>query len=314
MGTDGHQARSSGYGGPAQARDPHDFTRRQALQGGAAIALGATVFSRPAAARAATAGAPLVAAMHVHASYSEGPGSWEQQYANCVTTGVDVLWQTDHDFRARALNYLTTVTGSFVPSTTGSWKQHAATLGSGGAVHVLVESSSSTRSATQTLVMADKPTAVNSFRTGIDGQTFAVAFGTSRLDAGTRFELVVPLSVHPAQSGRPAGQYTLRYRFLPGGAPRRFTSGGGLVGVVTAPMPANGASLTLTPQNDVAALWPAMAATDHCSFSLAFVVTSPYVGAVADVRLRSVTVQRVRHDAAGVPSVQQALQQAYSAR
>ena len=63
-------------------------SRRTVLQAGAAAALGAVVLGRPGAAGAAPVSAaglagtdPLVAAMHVHASYSENEGSWEEQYA-----------------------------------------------------------------------------------------------------------------------------------------------------------------------------------------------------------------------------------------
>jgi len=295
------------------------LTRRQALQAGAAVALGGTVLARPGAAGAASASPAalagtdaFVAAMHVHASYSEGPGSWEQQYANAVATGVDVLFQTDHDFRARAINYMGRLSGTFTGTTTGSWAQHAATFSASGPIRVLVEAAGSSP-ATQSLVMAEKPTAVNAFRTGIDGQTLTHAFGSSRLDAGATYEVVLGLSVHPAQGGRPRGQYSLRYRFQPGVAPRRFTEGGGLVGVVLAAMPANGTTVTLNPQADIAAIWPTMLAIDQCSFLLSFVVTSPRTGVVADVHLQSVTVQRARHDAAGVLAAQRTIQQRYSA-
>lgn len=297
---------------------PPLLTRRQALQAGAAVAFGAAVLGRPGAAGAAginpaslTGTDPLVAAMHVHAVYSEGPGSWEQQYANAVAAGVDVLFQTDHDFRARAQNYMSRLSGTFIGSTTGSWAQHAATFSASGPIRVMVQASGSTP-ATQTLAMAEKPTAVNNFRTGIDGQTLTHVFGTSRLDAGARYEVVLGLSLHPAQGGRPAGQYSLRYRFQRGATPGRSTEGNGLVGVVLAPMPANGSTVTLNPQADIAAIWPSMLAIDHCSLLLSFVVTSPRKGVVADVRLQSVTVHRVRHDAAGVLAAQQSIQQRYS--
>lgn len=300
------------------------ISRRELLQGSAAAALGVAVLGRPLAARAVpssasglTGLAPLVAAMHVHASYSEGDAgvtaSWDQQYAVASAAGVDVLWQTDHDFRARARNYMTSLRGTFIGSTTGATAQKAASFAAGGVIRLLVESAGATP-ATQRLAMEEKPTAVNNFRTGIDGQTIAHGFGSSRLDVGALYEVVLTLSVHPAQDGRPAGEYSLRYRFARGASPRRFTEGGGLVGVVLAPMPPNGATVTLNPQADVGALWPGMVAVDHCSTLLAFVVTSPRRGVVADVRLRAVTVNRARHDAAGVLAAQRQLAAAYSPR
>ena len=178
---------------------------------------------------------------------------------------------------------------------------------------MLIEASGST-TATQRLTMEERPTAFNTFRTGIQGQVFTHVFGTSRLDTGARYEMVLTLSLHPAQGGRPAGQYSLRYRFLRGATAARFTEGGGLVGVVRRPMPANGTTVTLTPETDIRAIWPTMQAIDHCSWLLAFQCTSPRRGVVADVRLNSVTVTRPRHDAAGVRAAQEALAAAYSAR
>ena len=302
-------------------------SRRQFIQGGAAVALGTVVLARPGAAGAAsvsstslTGSDPLVAAMHVHAAYSEGRGSWEAQYRNCVRAGADVLYQTDHDFRARAVNYATlltstmgTIGAAFQGATTGAWVRHAASISAGGAIRVMVEASGS-NPATQSLTMVEKPAAVNKFRTGIDGQTIKHVFGASTLAAGARYEMVLSLSLHPGRPDRPEGQYSLRYRFERNVTARRFTEGGGLVGVVLAPMPANGTTVTFTPLQDIQAVWPSMFAADNCSFLLSFVVRSPRRGVLADVNVSSVTVQRARHDAAGILAVQQAIAQRYSAQ
>jgi hypothetical protein len=307
--------RSEGSGGA-----PAGVTRRQLLEGTAAAALGVAVLGRPVAARAVPSRAatisglaPVLAAMHVHASHSEGPASWQQQYANAAAAGVDVLWQTDHDFRARALRYMTLLAGTFVPTTTGAWAQRAATFSSTGPVRVLIESAGSAP-AVESLVMEDRPTADDGFRTGIQGQTLTHVFGTSRLDAGARYELVLHLSLHPAQGGRPGGQFSLRYRFMRGASRARFTESRGLVGVVRAPMPPEGTTVTLDPESDIRALWPTMLAIDHCSWLLSFVCTSPRHGVVADVNLLSVTVDRPRHDADSVRTAQETFARYYSSR
>ena len=79
-------------------------------------------------------------------------------------------------------------------------------------------------------------------------------------------------------------------------------------------MPADGATVTLNPQADIAAIWPSMLATDHVSLLLAFVVTSPRRGVVADVRTRAVTINRVRHDPAGILAAQRQMATRYSAQ
>jgi hypothetical protein len=302
-------------GGAARGEGPR-WTRRQVLATGALTALGAVVAGHPGRASAAATfagAAPFVAGMHVHAVYSEGAGSWDQQYFAARNAGANVLWQTDHDFRAVAQNYMTKLSGTFLASTTGSTVQHTATFSAQGPIRVLVESAGSSP-ATQTLAMQDNPNAFNFFRTGIDGQTLSHAFGTSRLDTGATYEVVLPLSTHPAQAGRPAGQYSLRYRFQPGATPRRFTEGNSLVGVVLAPMPANGTTVTLDPVPDIQALWPDLLAIDNVSFGLSFVVTSPRTGVVADVHLQQVVVNRVRHDPAGILAAQHRFASTYSPR
>jgi hypothetical protein len=223
------------------------------------------------------------------------------------------MWQTDHDFRARALDYLGNLGGNFGSSTTGTVVAHSASLDPGGSIRVMVESAGP-RIATQSLTMDDKVTAVNFFRTGIDGQTLTCLFGPGRLAQDARFEIVLTLSIHPSTGGRPAGQYALRYRFRADVTTTRFTEEKGLVGVVRAPLPAPGTRITLDPQADIEALWPDMVAIDHGSVLLAFVATSPRRGAPADVVLQSVTVNRIRHDALGVLSAQRYLAATYSAK
>lgn len=294
----------------------HGWTRRQVLQTGALAALGAVVAGcgdRASAASTLAGRAPFVAGMHVHACYSEGTASWEQQYSAAKNAGANVLWQTDHDFRAVAQNYMTKLSGVFVPSTTGSAAQHAATFSAQGPIRVMVQSGTSSP-ATQTLAMQDNPNAFNFFRTGVDGQTLTHVFGSSRLDSGATYEVVLTLSVHPAQGGRPTGQYSLRYRFQPAVTARRFTEGSGLVGVVLAPMPANGTTVTLNPVADISAIWPSMMAIDNSTYGLAFVVTSPRSGVVADVNLQQVVVNRVRHDSAGILAAQHQFASTYSPR
>src|SRR4051794_41568185 len=92
---------------PGQAHEhehEHGATRRQVLQAGSAILLGAVVLSRPGVAGAAPVSAaslagtdPFVAAMHVHACYSEGTGSREAHKPAAGTPRAQLLSQTDPD-------------------------------------------------------------------------------------------------------------------------------------------------------------------------------------------------------------------------
>ena len=72
-------------------------------------------------------------AMHVHGSWSEGMQSWQQACTSAMAIGVDVLYFTDHNYRARAANnYITNLSGKFVATTTGSPATHTATLSGAG--------------------------------------------------------------------------------------------------------------------------------------------------------------------------------------
>ena len=79
-------------------------------------------------------------AMHVHGSWSEGPGSWEAQFQQAATNGFDVLFMTDHDTRATAYNYATSLADAvYTSSSTGTFAQNVMTR-TGGAVRLLAES------------------------------------------------------------------------------------------------------------------------------------------------------------------------------
>ncbi len=206
---------------------------------------------------------------------------------------------TDHDHVARAVHHMTELSGVFEPATTGPVLRHAAALAADGSAHLLVESAGS-QAAVQSLTIQEKPNAWNRLRTGIGGLVLTHTFGPSRLDAGATYELVVVLSLHPARAGRPAGQYSLRYRFAASPSAGRSVEGDGTVGVVRHPLPAPGTALSLVPADDAALLWPDVPATDNSACWLALVVTSPRAGAVADVSVQSVRFTWAEHDAAHV--------------
>ncbi|MFZ0324871.1 MAG: hypothetical protein WAN48_12175 [Actinomycetes bacterium] len=301
---------------------PHPLSRRQffTVVGGSALGLllpdSASAADRAALAAGSmrlTGARPLRLAMHVHGSWSEGLGSWDAQFTQAALNKIDVLYLTDHDFRATGYRYLSTLADpKWVRSTTGSLARQDSTV-TAGAVRLLAESASTTSAASVTLAVEPKPTAFNRLRTGIAGQSLRHTIGASTLSNGATYEIVVALSYHPARGGRPAGNYELCYRFGAFGS-SRFTENSGLRGVVTAPRQASGTTVTLTPTADVAALWPDMLAMDNCFYGLAFVAKSPKKGAVADVNISAVQFVRTQNDPAHVTANQQALISSYAPR
>ncbi len=297
----------------------HSGLSRRGLLTAVGAAVGTSVVPvvglRPALASGTTfTGAqPLRAAMHVHASWSEGPGSWSAQFSRADEAGLDVLFMTDHDFRALAFNYVDSLSPALtVPSASGATRQRAATK-SGGSLHLLVESSGAGAS-TATLALDPVKTANNQLRTSIAGHVLAHTFGPSSLGPAATYEVVVTLSLHPGTTARPAGQLQLRYRYQPGGGTAVGLEQRGLVGVVAGPLPGAGVTVLLDLEADVARLWPDVFAIDNSLFGLAFTVTSPGVGSVADVAVSDVAFLRSQSDETSVVANQSRVLARYAPR
>ena len=257
-------------------------------------------------------GTPVRAAMHVHGSWSEGLASWEAQFRQAALTGIDLLYMTDHDKRAMALNYITSLNGvTLVTRSVGGLKQRAATV-AGGSFRLLAESSSATAPASVTLEVEPKPTAFNRLRTSIAGMSLKQTVTSAQLSGGSSYDVVVTLSYHPSAGGRAAGQYRLVYRF--GGTRARWTEAGGLTGVVRVPEPAAGSVQTLVPEADASAFWPDMLAMDNSCFGLAFTAYSPHTGSVADTRIASLQFIRTKNAASDVVSAQAEVIRTYQPR
>ena len=218
---------------------------------------------------------------------------------------------TDHDSRATARGYLTSLAGvKWVKTSNGALSRQASTTTAGG-FRLLAESASTNAAASVSIAVQAKPQAFNRLRTGIAGHSLrhsVTSFGTT---GGATYEVVIALSYHPAIADRPAGNYELRYRF--GAQPaRRFTENNGLRGVVTLPVQAAGTTITLRPDEDAATLWPDMLAIDNAFYGLSFVATSPARGAVADIQVSSVQIVRSQSDPASVIANQERLINTYS--
>jgi hypothetical protein len=122
----------------------------------------------------------------------------------------------------------------------------------GGSLRLAAQSSS-TRPA-KFGYFADCHPAGWNYRDNVTGQSLLMdvllASGWSR----GYLELLVSTSEHPASSGRPARNYTLSYRFTPGGPASRMANG--INGVITVPVTGPWQTVTITPSTDIAHLWP----------------------------------------------------------
>lgn len=295
----------------------HPWSRRSFLESlgvmGGSLFLPIHPLTRTSRANTLTGGAPVLTAMHVHGSWSEGgdgPGSWQGQFHQASQSGIDVMYMTDHDHRALATYYLTRLDSGvgWNRLTSGALSQNSATTGAGG--FRLVAESAGSGPASVTLKVDEKTTAWNRLRTSIAGQSLTHAFGAVALPEAATYEIVIDLSYHPATGGRPAGAYQLRYRF--GVTAGRYLEAGGLVGVVGFPAPASGSAVTFSIDQDVAALWPDMLALDNCFYNLMFTATSPLRGSTADVTVASVRFHRTQNNEADVIANQRTVIDTYS--
>jgi hypothetical protein len=107
------------------------------------------------------------------------------------------------------------------------------------------------------------------YRDNLNGQSLTIDVLLTKGWQAGYLELLIVSSYHEATGGRPAGGYQLSYQFVPPGGTARRTANG-IRGVVTVPVRPNSGSdpwgtMTISPAEDIAALWPDM---DHRDFGL----------------------------------------------
>ncbi|HEX9342240.1 MAG TPA: hypothetical protein VF995_01310 [Actinomycetota bacterium] len=276
-----------------------DFLRGAGRIGAALLVPGASQVLSPTIADAATVDAAAEAglfptrlcrvsnAMHIHASFDEVDGSFDAQLAEATRCGINVMWPTDHDWRMQAIGYITTLrflnpemsngtTVGYQASTSGSLTTSTAALDSvtspgdptGGSVHLAATSAGAEpASARMNVLPSDR------LRANLTGQTLTMDVLAASVGTDAWLEVLINLSYHPPQAGRPAGNYQLSYRFGAAPAARRAQ---GLLGIVTVPVTPGewNTGIALDPVSDIAALWPDLVANDHHLVDLWFGATS----------------------------------------
>ena len=225
-------------------------------------------------------------AMHVHSSFSEGAGSMEAQLAEAVLAGVDALWWTDHDWRMVAAAYRTAVHfdslgGEKEAGSAWHWQpvSTGALAASGGGVVSAPTSPNDPSAVAGALQVscvsagtaeasfrfyADATSARLNARSNIAGLALQLDVLATSVGPDSWLELLVSLSRRPPAPGRAPVPYQVSYRFGPGPAGRQVQ---GTLGIVWVPVQTNAwTTVSLTPDADVAALWPDIQAIDN-SFS-----------------------------------------------
>jgi hypothetical protein len=285
---------------------PTGLQPSQAAQAGALRRTAGAGLSGPATVRMA---------MHVHGSWSEGPGSWQAQFSEAAAHGIDVLYLTDHDHRATAYGYVSDLTQvDLVHSSQGTLAKQNNVHGPSGLQ--LAATSASADPATVTATVPLEPTLIRPLRTAIAGHRLRQVVTGMRCDLGAHYEVTVQLSYRPATGGRPAGHYGLCYRFgqsLTGPLPSaRYLESGGLIGVVSAPPIEPNTTQVLIPEDDIAILWPDLVAFDNCFYGLEFSATSQQSGAAVTVNVASMVIDRLRSEPDQVIADQERMIAAYA--
>jgi hypothetical protein len=229
-------------------------------------------------------------AMHIHSSFSEQNGSMDGHLAQATANAVDVCWWTDHDYLIDAINFrdvthFTSFSETGAAGQGGAWtwtvvksgpNTTASTGGivstpsspkdpvSGGALHLVAQSSST--SPAKYGYFADCHPAGWNYRDNLTGQSLLIDVLLASGWSAGYLELLVTTSNHPASAGRPAGNYSLSYRFVPGGQASAVANGNS--GVIRIPVTSPWQTATLTPSSDIAKLWPDLDYRDFAMWEL----------------------------------------------
>ena len=270
----------------------HELSRRRFMALGAGAAAGTlipTTLSVPEAAAAAAldSALPFSMAMHIHSSFSEGYASMSQHLDQATKNNVKVVWWTDHDFRMSANRFKNVVHFTSLTQETGQggrweWTRRTTgslTAGSSGQIVAspaspndtiaqgsLFITATSTSSSVATLgFFADSHPAGWNYQTNLTGQEFTIDVMPTSVGTTAYLELLIGTSYHPATNGRPAGQYTVSYR-IGGDRPPGTRVAQGIKGIVyVAATPNQWNTISVTPSNDIAALWPDLDSRDFSS-------------------------------------------------
>jgi hypothetical protein len=288
--------------------DDHGVTRRRFLQGAGAVTAGGLLLPAAklptrlplhSAARpiAPDGSAAYSMAMHIHSSFSEQNGSMDCHLYQAAKNAVDVCWWTDHDGRLDAFGYRDTVHFTSLTAESGgagqgkAWDWQKMVSGplagsgsdggivtnpcspndpvKGGSLHLSARSTSS--AAASYGYYANCTNAQFNYRDNLTGQSLSIDV---LLNSGWKngyLELLIGSSYHQASGGRPAGGYSLSYRFVPASSSGSRTAKGNQ-GVIVVPVVPGAAgdwsTMTVTPSDDIASLWPDLDYRDFGLFEL----------------------------------------------
>lgn len=259
---------------------------------------------------------PVSMAMHIHGSFSEGMASMDAHLFQAERLGVNVIWWTDHDFRAAAFGYRTEVGLDSEHEPEGPWDWSWAPVSTGDlqSSHDFVTTPHSPDETGGALLIQAQASGADAWAAyQLRAVSANLLYSTSYFDTTLHLD-VLPQQVGPdgevvvevvssyraATHGRPAGQYRIQYR-IGSATPGYSHEEGGLLGVVHVAAGAAGAwqRLRMDLHSDHRALWPDTVAGDASLVQLLIGVRGRRGAAVRTVvdRLRFARTRRGSDDA-----------------
>lgn len=211
---------------------------------------------------------PYGHAMHLHASDSEGKGSWSEQLRLTASLGIDYLWPSDHDWRLDGTNPRFVTGYDFSDGLSSGdvrWKEISSGGGAGSVDIVALSGSDAAHGDDALRLTVTKGSGSRGVKLSDKGGAFAgnvrgrSITGTVRIGSGVMV-LTVGLSTHLVGSkSRP-----LSVSYVLGNVTRqdvKTSSSSYEVGVPTAL--GSWASFAVTPLNDIKRLWPQLESEDN---------------------------------------------------
>jgi hypothetical protein len=240
-------------------------------------------------------------AMHIHSSFSEQSGSMDSHLYQATTNAVDVLWWTEHDARMDGFGYrdvvhftsLTDEQGGTGQGKAWDWQQQEsgplASKGSGGAIvqqpcspndpvsggSLNLNAQSTSTTAASFGFYANSQAAAYNYRDNLTGQTLSIDVLLNSGWVNGYLALEIKSSYHQASGGRPRGDYSLSYQFVPASESGGSTTKGNQ-GIITIPVDNSDGwyTATITPSNDIASLWPDLDYRDFALWELTLAAVS----------------------------------------
>ncbi|MDQ3055700.1 MAG: hypothetical protein M3R66_18375, partial [Actinomycetota bacterium] len=221
------------------------LSRRTLLRAAALTSLSGGLLGRalwaPQPAAASSVDGAFSMAMHIHASFSESYGTMNAHLQQAKLNNVDVIWWSEHDTKMNGKNDRQVVHFSSLTDETGDgspwkWTLHKygshTTASTGGVVtspaspldtvpagslQVTAQSSGSTQASLG--FHPEVTQAKHNWRTNLTKQTLSLEVLPTSISSHAYLELFINTSYHPASGGRPAGKYSISYRFGGSGSP-----------------------------------------------------------------------------------------------